>query len=94
MSQDYQDYGQQEPGWMPHDPSQQPPGQQGQGPLAAAKQIAYQQISQAIDEFASNIPGGQQLAQPAKKAVSGILDEMEKAASTRMGGMFGGGQPS
>jgi len=121
MSQDYQDYDQQQDqGWMPQDPSQGygqgiqqdpyqqgqqqgswgQPGQQsgqqtqGQGPLAAAKQMANQQIGQAIDQFASQIPGGQQLAQPAKEAVSGILDQMEKAASGRMGGMFGGGQPS
>ncbi len=109
MSQDYQDYGQQQDqGWMPQDPYQQgqqqgfggqQPGQQpqGQGQLAAAKQMANQQIGQAIDQFASKIPGGQQLAQPAKEAVSGILDQMEKAASGRLGdigGMFGGGQPS
>lgn len=111
MSQDYQDYDQQQDqSWMPQDPSQgtqqgpyqqgQQSGQQaqgqgqGQGPLAAAKQMANQQIGQVIDQFASKIPGGQQLAQPAKEAISGILDQMEKAASGRLGGMPGGGQPS
>jgi len=106
MSQDYQDYGQQQDqGWMPQDPSQgygqgsQQSGQQAQdkGSLDAAKQMANQQIGQAIDQYASKIPGGQQLSQPAKEAVSGILDQMEKAASSRLGdigGMFGGGQRS
>jgi hypothetical protein len=118
MSQDYQDYDQQQDqGWMPQDPSQeygkgskqdphqqkqqqgsrsQQSGQQaqGQGSLAAAKQMANQQIDQAIDQFASKIPGGQQLAQPAKEACSGILDKMEKAAISQMSGKPGGGQRS
>jgi hypothetical protein len=57
--------------------------------------MAEQQVDQAIDQFAGKIPGGQQYAQQAKEAASGILGNLESEAEQHMGnlgGLFGGNQ--
>ncbi len=67
-----------------------PPQQQtGQGQLGGARRMAEQQVDQAIDQFAQKIPGGQQYAQKAKDAASGILDNLEKEGENRVGGLGG-----
>nr|MDQ2888852.1 hypothetical protein [Chloroflexota bacterium] len=70
-------------------------GQQGnQGGLDSARQMANQQVDQAIDQFAQKIPGGQQYSQQAKDAAGGVLDNLEQEGEKRLGnlgGLFGGG---
>lgn len=67
-----------------------------EGQLAQVKQQAQQQINSAIDMFASKLPGGAVLSQPAKNAASGILDNLEQTATGKIsnlgdvGGMLGG----
>ena len=65
---------------------------QGQGAIHQARQMAGQQVDQAIDQFANKIPGGQQYAQQAKDAASSGLDALENEAQKRAGDLFGGGQ--
>ena len=68
----------------------QQPSQGGQGgQLDAARQQAEQQADQAIDQYASKIPGGEQLAQQAKDTVNRELGNLEDEAKKRLGGMFG-----
>lgn len=89
--QGQQSYGQGQQGYG-QDPTQM--SGQGQQPgmeqINQAKQMAKQQIDQVIDQFAGRIPGGQQLSQPAKDAVGGVIDNLADQAMQRMGGMFGG----
>ncbi|HZS79228.1 MAG TPA: hypothetical protein VFA41_21630 [Ktedonobacteraceae bacterium] len=71
--------------------------QQGGGLLGGAlngvRGDVQNQINQAIDHFASQIPGGEQHSEFAKNAVNGVLDELqrrlESQAASSMGG-FGG----
>jgi len=84
-------------GQQRYDPNQQQnqTGQQwGQDPMGGAKQMATQQIDQAIDQFAKTIPGGQQYVQQAKEAVGGILDTLQQQAQQEAKNRFGdqGGQ--
>src|SRR5579884_2945526 len=53
---------------------------EGQDPFGGARQMAGQQVDRAIDQFAGKIPGGQQYAQQAKDAASGILGNLESEA--------------
>ncbi|MBV8822012.1 MAG: hypothetical protein JO123_04415, partial [Ktedonobacteraceae bacterium] len=74
----------------------QNPQQQQHGSLHQPREMAEQQIDQAIDQFGNKIPGGSQYTQQAKEAASGILDnlenQVEKKAGDMLGGMFGGNQ--
>ena len=71
-------------------------GNQGQqrGMLGGARDMAENQIDQAIDQYANKIPGGSGLTKQAKEAVGGILDGLEKEGENRIGelggGLFGG----
>ena len=71
-------------------------GNQGQqrGMLGGARNMAENQIDQAIDQYANKIPGGSGLTKQAKEAVGGILDGLEKEGENRIGdlggGLFGG----
>ena len=82
-------------------------GNQGQGQqqeshlLDEPRRMAEQQIDQAIDQFASKVPGGSQFTPQAKEAASGILDNLENALEKEaekrieglpgnLGGMLGG----
>src|SRR5207248_72373 len=67
-------------------------GAQQQGAVHQARQVAGQQVDQAIDQFANQIPGGQQYSQQAKDAAASGLDALENEAQKRFGGMFGGNQ--
>ena len=71
-------------------------GNQGQqGPLGDARQMAENQINQAIDQYGNKIPGGSQFTQQAKNAADGALNNLEQDAEKRMGnlgGLFGGNQ--
>ncbi len=73
---------------------QQNQGQQGQGQFDGAKNVAQNQVDQAIDQFGNKIPGGSQYTQQAKDAAHGVLDNLEKEGENRLGniggGMFGG----
>lgn len=72
----------------------------GQDQLGGAKQQAEDQINNAIDEFASKVPGGDQFSQQAKDAAAGGLDNIEQQAEGKLGdlpgigGMFGGNSGS
>ena len=68
-----------------------------QGSLDGARNVAQNQVDQAIDQFGSKIPGGSQYTQQAKDAAHGALDNLEKEGESRLGnlggsvgGMFGG----
>ena len=67
--------------------------QAGQGPLAGGRQMAEQQVDQAIDMLANKIPGGPQFSQQAKDAADGVLDNLENELEKRLGnagGLLGG----
>ncbi|MBA2392718.1 MAG: hypothetical protein H0V70_08220 [Ktedonobacteraceae bacterium] len=69
-------------------------GQQG-GALGGARQMAENQIDQAIDQYGNKIPGGSQFTKQAKEAAGGVLNNLEQEAEKRMGnmgGLFGGNQ--
>ncbi|MGH2484683.1 MAG: hypothetical protein ACRDHE_01595 [Ktedonobacterales bacterium] len=74
--------------------------QSGQDQLSGAKQQAEDQINSAIDQFAGKVPGGDKVAQQAKDAAAGGLDNIEKEAENKLGdvpgigGMFGGNSGS
>ncbi len=73
---------------------QQGQGQQG-GLLGDARQMAENQIDQAIDQYGNKIPGGSQYTQQAKEAAGGLLNNLEQDAEKRMGnlgGLFDGNQ--
>src|ERR1700730_921491 len=74
------------------DPNQQSQqgGQYDQGQFSGARQVADQQINQAIDQFANKIPGGPQPAGQGKDVGSGILGNLENQAEQRLGGGAGG----
>jgi hypothetical protein len=69
-------------------------------PLDALRRQVESQIHQAIDQYASRLPGGSMVAGTAKQAVSGVLDNLERQADNAIdqrlgnlpgvGGMFGG----
>ncbi|GHO83717.1 hypothetical protein [Dictyobacter formicarum] len=63
--------------------------QQPQNPehLQAARDTAEQKIRQAIDQYASKIPGGEQFASQAKEAAAGVLNTLERGAGNRLGGV-------
>lgn len=68
-------------------------GQGEQGPLAGGRQMAEQQVDQAIDMLANKIPGGPQFSQQAKDAADGVLDNLENELEKRLGnagGLLGG----
>ena len=92
----YQDYGQgdQSQNWDQSQSGQsgQAQGAQQQGAINQARQMAGQQVDQAIDQFADQIPGGKQYSQQAKDAANSGLDSLENEAQKRFGGMFGGNQ--
>ena len=71
-------------------------GNQGQqGTLGGARQMAENQINQAIDQYGNKIPGGSKFTQQAKDAADGALNNLEQDAEKRMGnlgGLFGGNQ--
>ncbi len=50
---------------------------------------AEQQIDNTIDQFAQKIPGGTQVNQQAKDAMSGVLDNLEKQAEAQGGNLLG-----
>ncbi len=72
-------------------------GQQGQygnqqqgGILRGPRDMAENQIDQAIDQYANKIPGGSGLTPQAKEAAHNILDGLEKDGENRLGGLGGG----
>ena len=71
-------------------------GNQGQqGVMGGARQMAENQINQAIDQYGNKIPGGSKFTQQAKDAADGALNNLEQEAEKRMGnlgGLFGGNQ--
>ena len=81
--------GQGQPGAAQHNQA----GHEDHGPLAGGRQMAEQQVDQAIDMFANKIPGGQQFSQQAKDAADGVLDNLENELEKRLGnsgGLLGG----
>ncbi len=60
-----------------------------EGMLSGARNVAEQQVDQAIDQFAGKIPGGEQYKQQAKDAASGVLRNLEKEGENRINGMGG-----
>lgn len=80
--------------WAPGQASQAP-GQGGLlgGALGSVRQDIENQISQAIDHYAGQVPGGHQFSPEAKRAISGVIDgltrQLEGQAASHMGG-FGG----
>lgn len=68
------------------------PGQGGLlgGALGNVRQAIEGQIGQAIDHYASHVPGGEKYTPQAKQAISSIIDglqrQLENEASSRMGG--------
>ncbi len=71
--------------------TQQQPSQSGmgQGQLENLRQQAQDQIDRTIDQYASKVPGGEQVSQKAKDAAASGLDQIEKEAENRMGNMGG-----
>lgn len=80
------------------------PQPQNPGKFDAARNMAEQRIEQAIDQYAKKIPGAEKFVAQAKKASSGILDNLEKQAEGRfsgikhttgglLGGLFGKNKP-
>ncbi len=63
--------------------------------MGGARQMAENQINQAIDQYGNKIPGGSKFTQQAKDAADGALNNLEQEAEKRMGnlgGLFGGNQ--
>ena len=62
--------------------------------LQNAEQQAKEKADSAIDELASRVPGGEQLAQQAKDTVNQGIDQAGQAgmqqAEQQLGGMLGG----
>ncbi|GAC1662171.1 MAG: hypothetical protein PVS3B1_37760 [Ktedonobacteraceae bacterium] len=62
--------------------------------LRGPRDMAENQIDQAIDQYANKIHGGSGFTKQAKDAVGGILDNLEKEGENRLGdfggGLFGG----
>ena len=56
--------------------------------LQAARETAEHKIDQAIDQYASKIPGGEQFASQAKEAAAGVLNTLEREAEHRFGGIM------
>lgn len=59
------------------------------GMLSGARQAAGQQVNQAIDQFATKLPGGEQYKQQAKDAADGVLRNLEKEGENCINGMGG-----
>ena len=57
------------------------------GKFDAARHMAEQRIDEAIDQYVKKIPGAEKFAAQAKKASSGILENIEKQAEGRFGGI-------
>lgn len=70
-------------------PSQSTQGSMGQGQMDNLRQEAQDQIDRTIDQYASKVPGGDQVSQKAKDAAASGLDQIEKEAENRMGNMGG-----
>ncbi|HLG76299.1 MAG TPA: hypothetical protein VKX46_07785 [Ktedonobacteraceae bacterium] len=79
---------------MEYDTNQPTQGNFMDNPLHSVRQGIENQIGQAIDHYASQVPGGERYSPEAKKAVSGILDglqqQLENEAASRLGGLGGG----
>ncbi len=60
------------------------------------EQQAKDKADSAIDDAASKVPGGDQVAQQAKDAANQGIDQAgqqaQQQAGDKLGGMFGGGQ--
>ncbi|GAC1404417.1 MAG: hypothetical protein NVS4B12_15480 [Ktedonobacteraceae bacterium] len=52
------------------------------------KHQAEQKIDETIDQFAQKIPGGTQVSQQAKDAMSGVLDNLEQQAEAQAGNLL------
>lgn len=68
-----------------------------QGQLAQERQMAENQVDQAIDQLANKVPGGAQYAQKAKDEADVVLNNLEGELEKRLGnaggllgGLFGG----
>ena len=59
------------------------------GMLSGARQVAEQKVGQAIDQFATKIPGGTQYSQQAKDAANNALQNLEKEGENRINNMGG-----
>ncbi|GLV55068.1 hypothetical protein KDH_19150 [Dictyobacter sp. S3.2.2.5] len=77
---------------MPEQERPQDVNAQPQNPeqFQAARETAEQKIRQAIDQYASKIPGGEQFASQAKDAATNVLNTLEKEAGNRLGGIVSG----
>ena len=60
-----------------------------QGMLSGARHTAEQQVNQAIDQFATKLPGGEQYKQQAKDATDGVLRNLEQEGEKRINDMGG-----
>ena len=58
--------------------------------LGGMQQQAQDAINNEIDQFASKVPGGEQVAQQAKDAASGGLDNIAQQAENQAGNLPGG----
>jgi hypothetical protein len=75
------------------------PGQAGQSnqggifdtPLRGVRRDVENQIGQALDHYASHVPGGERFTPEAKRIIAGALDglqqQLENEAAARMGGL-------
>lgn len=59
------------------------------GMLGGARQVAEQKVDQAIDQFATKIPGGAQYSQQAKDAANSALHNLQKEGENRITNMGG-----
>lgn len=66
--------------------------QRQKGLLGGVRDMAEQQVDQAIDNLAQRIPGGQRYAEQAKNVASGALDTMEQEAERRVNDALDGAQ--
>ncbi|GCE30577.1 hypothetical protein KDA_60610 [Dictyobacter alpinus] len=63
---------------------------QDAGKFDAARHMAERRIDKAIDQYARKIPGAKQFVGQAKKASSDVLDNLERQAESRLGGIKSG----
>lgn len=77
---------------MPEQERPQDINEQPQNPerFRAARETAEHKINQAIEQYASKIPGGEQFVGQAKEAASNVLNTLEKEAGNRLGGIVSG----
>jgi hypothetical protein len=67
-------------GGMPDPTQQQPGGQFDQGVAGQTEQQVTHKVDSAIDEGATRVPGGDQLAQPAEQQANSAIDNVAQQA--------------